>query len=56
MVTDIFGAPDGGTPDEIENQSKISKSPREVRIQLGTDENEDQEAETFADARAIGAV
>jgi hypothetical protein len=55
MVTDIFGAPDGGTPDEIENQSKISKSPREVRIQLGT-ENEDQEAETVADARAIGTI
>jgi hypothetical protein len=56
MVTDIFGAPDGGTTDEIEIENEISKSPREVRIQLGTEQNEDQEVEALADACAIGAV
>jgi hypothetical protein len=48
MITDIFGAPDGGTTSEIKNE----ESPGEVRIKLG----KKQKAETTANACAIGAV
>lgn len=48
MITDISGAPDGGTTSEIEND----KSPREVSIKPG----KNQKTETIANASAIGAV